>query len=68
VVLGRFEGAEYEAVEEMVRERLGPLGLPVLAGLPFGHGPDNASLVVGAEAEMDLEAGLLRPVPAVDEN
>ena len=68
VALGRFQGADYEAVLEMVRDRLAPLDLPVMAGLPFGHGPDNASLVVGGEAEMDLESGLLRPLPATDES
>lgn len=67
LALGRFKGADEEAVLEMARERLAPLGLPVLAGLPFGHGPDNASLVVGAPAEMDLEAGLLGPAPMDDE-
>lgn len=34
----------------VVRERLGALGVPILAGLPIGHGAVNHPLVLGAPA------------------
>ena len=43
------------AVEQRVRE----WGLPLISGLPFGHGPRNRVLPVGALARMD-ESGVLR--------
>ena len=39
--------------------RLANLGKPVLLGLPFGHGSRNRPLPVGAQAELDGDAGLL---------
>jgi muramoyltetrapeptide carboxypeptidase len=45
--------------EEVCADRLGRLGIPVLAGLCFGHVPDNATLPVGAMAELDADAGTL---------
>ncbi len=62
VVLGGFEGPDYGAAMEMARERLAGLGVSLLAGLPFGHGFENAALLVGGRAEIDPEAGLLRPL------
>jgi muramoyltetrapeptide carboxypeptidase len=38
--------------EQMVRYLRAQLPIPVLTGLPFGHGRDKATLVVGAEAQL----------------
>jgi muramoyltetrapeptide carboxypeptidase len=52
--------------QEVCADRLGKLGIPVVAGLCFGHAHDKATLPVGAMAELDAEAGtLLLLEPAV---
>lgn len=38
------------SLEDMLREHLEPLGVPVLAHLPVGHGPQNHPWQVGARA------------------
>lgn len=52
------EGGEYrQTLEDVLRERLLPLRVPVVIGLPFGHGPDNATLPVGLRATLDGRKG-----------
>ncbi|MEU5880733.1 LD-carboxypeptidase [Spirillospora sp. NPDC047279] len=51
--------AEADAV---VRARLGPLGVPILAGLPAGHGPRQLTLELGAPVRLDAGAGTLTPL------
>lgn len=63
VALGRFNDVPEDEAHSLLAERLGPLGLPVLADLPFGHGPENMALLVGGRAVVDLEAGWLAPLP-----
>ena len=62
VVLGGFDGTDYEAALEMAGERLAGLGVSLLAGLPLGHGPENAALLVGGRAELVPEEGALKPL------
>ena len=45
--------------QEVVADRLGKLGLPVLAGLRFGHVADKSTFPVGVLAELDVAAGTL---------
>ena len=45
------EGADW-TLEEVLREHLEPLGVPVVGGLPFGRGRDNAALPLGARATL----------------
>jgi muramoyltetrapeptide carboxypeptidase len=46
--------------EEVLLERLGALGVPVVTGFPFGHSPErNAALPVGAVVRLDAEHGAL---------
>jgi muramoyltetrapeptide carboxypeptidase len=45
-----------EVIEEMVR----PLGIPLVLGLPFGHGQPNHPWPVGARAEIDGDRGTIR--------
>ena len=63
VVLGSFErcdpGADGVTAEAVLVERLGRLGVPVVAGAPFGHHDDNRAFVQGAPARLDLGAGAL---------
>jgi muramoyltetrapeptide carboxypeptidase len=55
-----------QTIEDVIEERLLPLKIPVVTGLPFGHVPHNATMAVGAEAILDAESGdLLFPDPAV---
>ena len=58
VALGSWLDCGDDAVA-VVGERLAGLGVPVLAGLPFGHGRPQLSLPLGADAELDADAGTL---------
>jgi muramoyltetrapeptide carboxypeptidase len=45
---------EYQqSLDDVLRDRLLPLGVPVVSGLPFGHVPKNATLPMGLEATLD---------------
>ncbi|HVR20845.1 MAG TPA: LD-carboxypeptidase [Polyangiaceae bacterium] len=46
-------------VREVLEERLGALGVPVAAGLPFGHELENEPLVLGVRARLDASGGTL---------
>ncbi len=65
IALGRFSSCEPPAnipsfsVEEVLRERLSDLGIPVVANLPFGHEGENAALPVGVPAQLDGDRGVL---------
>jgi muramoyltetrapeptide carboxypeptidase len=51
---------------EVIAERLGGLGVPVAAGFPFGHVPENLTLPLGVRARLDADAGTLELLePAV---
>ena len=47
------------SVEQVLRERSADLGIPVLAGLPVGHGCGNAALPLGVRARLNADAGQL---------
>ena len=63
VVLGEFTdcspGRYSVPTHEVLSERLGLLGVPVLAGLPVGHGRHNAPLVLGAPARLSARTRTL---------
>jgi muramoyltetrapeptide carboxypeptidase len=42
-----------QTTEDVFKERLAPLKVPVVLGLPFGHVPKNATLPVGVRATLD---------------
>jgi len=42
-----------QSLEDVLEDRLRPLGVPVVTGLPFGHIPQNATLPVGVRATLD---------------
>jgi muramoyltetrapeptide carboxypeptidase len=63
VVLGDFEdcgpGKSGIPVRSVLEDCLGSLGVPILAGLPFGHGRHNAPLAFGRRACVDASKGEL---------
>jgi len=46
-------------MEEVLRERLGDLGIPLVGGLPVGHGRPNLALPLGVRARLDGDRGTL---------
>ncbi|MGK4004332.1 LD-carboxypeptidase [Sorangium sp. So ce1036] len=56
VVLGDFEqcnpGPDGVTVDDVLRDRLLPLGIPVVAGLPIGHGRRNEPAILGGRARV----------------
>ncbi len=61
IVLGQFTdcapGPDGIRARAVLEERLGTLGVPLLADAPFGHVPENTPLLLGAQVEVDAEAG-----------
>jgi muramoyltetrapeptide carboxypeptidase len=51
--------AEAVSVEQVLRERSGDLGIPVLGNLAVGHGPGNAALPLGRRVRLDAGNGSL---------
>ena len=64
--LGRFSWAEDDvlpgdfSMQEILLERLAPLGVPLVRDLPVGHGRPNLALPMGRLAELDGRSGQLR--------
>ena len=63
VVLGSWLDCGDGAVETVV-ERLEGLGVPLMSGLPFGHGVPQLTVPLGVEAEVDTTAADTDHVPA----
>ncbi len=62
VAVGQFTLANPEKAAKivaLVAEYLHPLGIPVLGGLPFGHGRHALSVPLGTLARLDATAGTL---------
>lgn len=65
IALGRFSRCEplpnipSFTVEEVLRDRLSDLGIPIVSDLPFGHDGPNAALPVGILAHLDADQGIL---------
>nr|WP_037559139.1 LD-carboxypeptidase [Spirillospora albida] len=57
IVLGSWEGCGDPAeLADVLAARLGPLGVPVLAGVAAGHGPRQLTLELGAPVLLDAGA------------
>jgi len=64
VLLGSFTGGPApEHVHEVLALAFAPLGVPVAAGLPVGHQPENHTLPLGALARLDTASGSLTFLP-----
>jgi muramoyltetrapeptide carboxypeptidase len=60
VALGQFtDCGDWEVIRRIFRERLGPYGIPLVAGLAAGHGSPNLALPLGLTATLDGEALVL---------
>ena len=46
-------------LEEVLEDRLGDLGIPIVQGLPVGHGRPNKALPLGRRARLDAQTGTL---------
>jgi muramoyltetrapeptide carboxypeptidase len=60
IALGIFEGCNSEesgsqSLIDVLKDRLGNLGIPVIYGLSFGHIRDQFTLPVGIKTELDTE-------------
>ena len=49
-----------QTLADVFRERLQPLRVPIVSGLPFGHIPYNATLPIGVRVTLDGNLGDLR--------
>jgi muramoyltetrapeptide carboxypeptidase len=69
IVIGQFSepGHGNNAIRppDVLRERLGGLGIPVLGGLSIGHGDRNRAVALGCAATLDADAGTLTVAAAV---
>ena len=62
LVLGDFtEADDPDLVAAVLRDRLGPLGVPAVTGAAIGHERTNLAIPLGARATLDADAGTLRP-------
>ncbi len=65
IAIGRFSHCDPPAnvpsfgLEEVLRDRLSDLGVPIVSNLPFGHDGENAALPVGIPVELDGDRGIL---------
>ena len=65
IAIGRFSQCEPPAnvssfsIEEVLRDRLSDLEIPIVSDLPFGHDGENAALPVGVPVELDGDRGIL---------
>jgi muramoyltetrapeptide carboxypeptidase len=65
IALGRFSRCDRPVntvgwtVDDVLSDRLGDLGIPIVSDLPFGHDGVNAALMVGQEVELDGDRGTL---------
>lgn len=68
VAVGQFTDCADDwpvTVADVLTDRLGDLGVPVLGGLPIGHGVGQLTVGVGVPATLDAAAGTLTVSPAV---
>ena len=68
IVIGELAGCEWydfqssprsKTLEVLLTDRLAGLGVPILYGLPLGHGSTLATLPLGVEATVDADAQTL---------
>jgi muramoyltetrapeptide carboxypeptidase len=56
LIAGGFEECgDQPSVDQLLADRISDLDVPVLSGLPIGHGLENIALPIGAQAVLDTE-------------
>jgi muramoyltetrapeptide carboxypeptidase len=61
LVIGDFSDAgDQELVSHVIRERLAPLGLPMVEGAAIGHEDLNLAVPLGLPVVLDATAGTLQ--------
>ncbi|MBW3639127.1 MAG: LD-carboxypeptidase [Actinobacteria bacterium] len=70
VAVGQFirsaeEGPGRWSIIDLLYDRLGPLGVPILGGLPIGHGAQPPTVPLGANATLDTATRTLTVEPGV---
>jgi len=70
LAVGRFDGYEGFAdrgwtVLDVLHDHLDDLGLPILGGLPLGHGQDPRTVPLGVACRLDADRGTLTVAPAL---
>lgn len=55
VLVGDFDGVDVAALERLLKQELGPLGIPVLSGWRSGHCDPNLTLPMGAQVQLDAD-------------
>ena len=63
IALGKFSDDDYDSntfsMEQVIRDRLEPLGIPALRGAMIGHIEDKTVVPLGVRARLDVQAGTL---------
>lgn len=63
IVLGKFTEDDYDSntfsMEQVLRDRFEPLGIPTLRGTMIGHTDDKTVVPLGIRARLDVDAGSL---------
>ena len=68
VAVGQFTDCADDwstTIVDCLLERLSPLGVPVLGGLPIGHGRDQIAVPFGTLATLDVPAATLTVAPVI---
>ena len=60
LIAGTFEGCDdISSINRVLVDTVSDLQIPVVSGLPVGHGLENISLPIGVKASLDTEAMIL---------
>ena len=63
IVFGKFTDDDYDSntlsMEQVLRERCEPLGIPTLRGAMIGHVEDQTVVPIGVNARLDVDEGTL---------
>jgi len=63
IAFGKFTKTEYDSntfnIEDIIRRRCAPLGIPVVGGFMIGHIEDKTTVPIGIMARLDGDSGSL---------
>jgi len=55
VLVGDFDGVDTASLERLLKQELGPLGIPIVSGWRSGHCDPNLTLPMGAQVQLDAD-------------